>query len=199
MLKKQLEKHIAKTLVSEEKKISLYPEEKKYAVNHQLLSTEIIVVELDASNRFSDAIIERCNKETEELIASETLSFLDQPLAYLKLNMKEFLFVESNSLANIGVDSIALEFDEVFERYTAMLGLKLQKKFGAAIKTHFDNHLVGDEAKYSVLFSAEDGLWHVNFPINYVNHFQMEMSLADAFELIYLFLFTLVEDVEDKQ
>lgn len=198
MLKKQLEKHIANALNTDEKKISLYPEEKEYVVKHQLLSSDLGVVELDARNRFLDAVIERCNKETEELISSETVSFLNQPLAYLKVNLKEFLFVESTSLVNIGVDSIALEFDEVFEKYTAMLGLKLQKKFGAAIKTHFDDQLVGDDAKYSVLFSAEDGLWHVNFPINYVNHFKMDMSFEDAFELIYLFLFTLVDDVEHK-
>jgi hypothetical protein len=198
MLKKQLEKHIAKALNTDEREIRLFPEEKEYSLKHQLLSSDLVVVELDVRNRFSDAVIERCHKETEELIASETLNFLKQPLAYLKVNLKEFLFVESTSLVNIGVDSIALEFDEVFERYTAMLGLKLQKKFGAAIKTHFDDHLLGDEVNYSVLFSDEDGLWHVNFPINNANHFQIDMSLEDAFELIYHFLFTLVVDVEGK-
>ncbi|MBE3102621.1 MAG: branched-chain amino acid aminotransferase, partial [Bacilli bacterium] len=87
----------------------------------------------------------------------------------------------------------------VFETYTAMLGLKLQKKFGVAIKTHLDNHLLGDNAEYSVLFSEEDGLWHVNFPIDFVHQFHMDMSLQDAYELIYRFLFALVEAVEDTQ
>lgn len=199
MLKKQLEKHIAYALTTEEKKLNLYPEEKEYVVKHQLLSSNIVVVDVDSDTRYLNAVIERCNKETEELISKEKLSFLSQPLNYLKVHRNEFLYVESTSLENIGVDSIALEFDEVFEAYTAMMGLKLQKKFGDAIKKYFDNHLQGDKTEYSVLFSSEDGMWHVNFPINFVDHFHMEMSLKEAYELIYRFLFTLVEDVEDNQ
>jgi len=198
MLKKQLEKHIANALNTGEEKINLYPEEKEYAIKHQLLPGNFSVVENDASSRFSDSVIERCDKVTEDLLSSETLNFLIRPVEYLKVHRNEFVNVESTSLSNIGVDAIALEFDEVFETYTAMLGLKLQKKFGSALKSHLDVQLLGDGAKYSVMFSEEDGLWHVNLPINFMEDFHEEMSLEDAFQLIYAFLFSLVTAVEEN-
>jgi len=199
MIKKQMELQIATKRNAQGTRMDFFPEERIYAEKHQLLTSENVVNEIDTSLRFSEAIIERCNKETEELISKELPTFLGQTLVYLKTNRNEFLYVEFASLTTIGVDAIALEFDEVFETYTAMLGLKLQKKYGNSIKTYLNNHLIGERATYSVLFSEEDGLWHVNIPLDHINNFKENMSLEDAFEHIYRFLFILVENIEEQQ
>jgi len=198
MLKKQLEKQLANALNTGESQIQLYPEEKEYVNRHQLLSKNIAVIENDATLRFSGAVIERCDKATEDLLSHETSNFLSHPVAYLKENRNEFVHMESTSLTNIGVDAIALEFDEVFETYTAMLGLQLQKKYGISLKDHINGHLIGDGITFSVLFSEEDGLWHVNLPINFMEGFDEEFTLDDAYQLIYSFLFSLVEAVEES-
>ena len=142
-VKKQLTKYISDAIneQTEDKKnirIDLFREEKDYAVKHQLLSDdnfdEITLVENDASTRFLDAIIERCDKETEDVIARETASFLSQPLEHLKKNKNEFIYLESKWFNIIRVDAISLELDDVFETYTVMMGLKMQKKYGDFLK-----------------------------------------------------------------
>ena len=121
-------------------------------------------------NNLEYTLIERCDKETEELIATEESTFLTQPLTYLKKHQNEFIYIESPALESIRVDAIVLELDDVFETYTAMLGLKLQKKFGAAMKAYLEEHVQGEGA-YSVMFSDKDGLWDVNFALNYAKGF----------------------------
>lgn len=143
-----------------------------------------------------DAYIERCDKETEELIAKETDSFLSQPLDHLKKHKKEFLFLESKQFEAIHVDAVSLEVDDVFGTYDVMLGLKLQKKFGNVLKEELNQNLKGSEAKFDLLFSNEDGLWDLNFALNYVNGFREDLSIGEAFELIHQFLVKLVEKVK---
>ena len=179
------------------KQIELFKEEKVYAEKHELVPEGFDVVEKDAGTRFSDAYIERCEKETDALILVEAPTFLDQPTDHLKKHRNEFVFVESTAFEIIGVESVSLEFDDVFETYTAMLGLKVQKKFGPAIKDYLEAHLVGDEGKYSVMFSMADGLWDVNFAIGYADGFKEDMPLLEAFQLIYDFIFSLIEAIED--
>ncbi|OIK15965.1 branched-chain amino acid aminotransferase [Bacillus sp. MUM 116] len=145
---------------------------------------------------FEDAYIERCNKETEELIAKEPDSFLNQPLEHLKKHKNEFLYLESKHFEGIHVDAVSLEVDDVFGTYDVMLGLKLQKKFGSALKEELNQTLSGNEARFDLLFSNEDGLWDLNFALNYVEGFKEEFSIREAFVLIYQFLAKLVERVK---
>ena len=61
-----------------------------------------------------DAYIERSDKESEDLIAVETATFLAQPIEYLKKNIQEFVYMESDWFELIGVNSICLEVDDLF-------------------------------------------------------------------------------------
>ncbi|MDQ1145791.1 hypothetical protein QE429_002618 [Bacillus sp. SORGH_AS 510] len=148
---------------------------------------------------FSDAYIERCDKETENMIKIETEAFLSQALTYLKKNKKEFIYLESKWFDEIGVEAISLEVDDVFATYDVMLGLKLQKKFDKSIRSYLDTNLQGKDAKFDLMFSQEDGLWNLNFTLNYVEGFKEEMPLSEAFKLIYQFLFKLVDTVKVVQ
>ncbi|MEO2076238.1 MAG: branched-chain amino acid aminotransferase [Bacillus sp. (in: firmicutes)] len=148
---------------------------------------------------FSDAYIERCDKETENMIKNETAAFLSQPLAYLKKNKQEFIYLESKLFDEIGVEAVSLEVDDVFGTYDVMLGLKLQKKFDKLLKEYLNEHLNGDEAKFDLMFSQEDGLWNLNFALNYVEGFKEDMLLNEAFIMIYQFLHSVVEAVKVGQ
>jgi hypothetical protein len=148
---------------------------------------------------FSDAYIERCDKETENMIKNETAAFLSQPLAYLKKNKQEFIYLESKLFDEIGVEAVSLEVDDVFGTYDVMLGLKLQKKFDKLLKEYLNEHLNGDEAKFDLMFSQEDGLWNLNFALNYVEGFKEDMLLSEAFIMIYQFLHSVVEAVKVGQ
>ncbi|MBO1912972.1 hypothetical protein J4G37_50225, partial [Microvirga sp. 3-52] len=127
MLKKQLEQYIADQLLNDPQKIELHKVEKDYAETHQLLPTGVEVVLKDATSNFSDAYLERCEKETVALIIVETPRFLEEKIDHLKTHIKEFLYVESKSFDLVGVDAVSLEVDDVFETYTAMFGLKMKK------------------------------------------------------------------------
>ncbi|MEH7275113.1 branched-chain amino acid aminotransferase [Neobacillus vireti] len=145
---------------------------------------------------FSNAYIERCSKETETMIANESSSFLYQPITYLKEHKNEFIYVESILFEEIGVEGISLEVDDVFGTYDVMLGLKLQKKFDNVLREHLNHTLDGENSKFDLMFSQDDGLWDLNFALNYVTGFQEDMSIEGAFQLIHHYLSNLVEAVK---
>lgn len=172
--------------------------EKAYIEKHQLLPVEMNAKEAE-SERFEEAYIERCDKETEELLTVEDASFLNQPLSYLKDHSKEFIYIESHWFNLAGADAVSLEADDVFGTYDVMLGLKLQKKFGNSIKKYLSSNLSGGEPKFDLLFSQDDGLWDLNFALNYSEDFKEDITLNEAFNLIYRFLFNLAAEIEEQE
>lgn len=197
MLKKQMEQYITNALTQDTEKIELHSEEKEYVEKHQLIPTGVEVVEKTADSRFADAYLERCEKATVALVLVETPAFLAEKVDHLKKHNGEFLYLESPLFDILGVDAISLELDDVFGTYTAMFGLKLQKKYEAAIKEYLDGHLSGEEGKYSVAFSSQDGLWDMNFALNYAEGFKENMTLLEAYNLTYTFILTMLEVIED--
>jgi hypothetical protein len=196
MLKEKIKKYISeKESQSTGEGVVLFREEIEYAEQNQLAG-ESHLVEKDANTRFADAYIERCDKETENMLKNETSAFLSEPLDYLKKHKNEFIYFESKWFDFVNVDAISLEVDDVFGTYDVMLGLKFQKKYDKQLKEYLNVHLSGEEAKFDLMFSNEDGLWNLNFALNYVEGFREEMTVGEAFQLIYHFLFKLVEAVE---
>ncbi|WHY54281.1 branched-chain amino acid aminotransferase [Peribacillus simplex] len=195
MLKKQMESYISKSVI--EKKVELFKEEKDYVEKHKLIADDIIIVEKENASRFTAAYMERSNKESEELISEENSAFLAQPIEYLKKNKDEFLYFESHWFELIGVEALSLEVDDVFGTYNAMFGLKFQKKMGEVLKTYLIKELQGGIGSFSLMFNQGDGLWDVNFALDNLKGFREDMSLQEAFNLIYQFLFILVQTIEE--
>jgi hypothetical protein len=181
--------------------IEIYKEERDYIKKHELLSDELkgtlTFVESNPITRFEDAYIERGHKETEEVIAIETFSFLDHSVKYLKEHMEEFIYLESKWLELIGVDAISLEVDDVFGTYDVMLGLKLQKKHEKIIRDYLNEELNGQAEAFDLMFNQNDGMWDLNFTLDYIRDFNQDISLGEAYCLIYRVLFKLVETVEE--
>jgi hypothetical protein len=193
MLKEQIEKYVRSG--QEGKGVILFQEEKEYLEKHQFDVHTYVLKESD--KRFSDAYIERCDKESENLIANESDSFLKQPLSFLKKNKNEFIYIESNWFDLIGVDAVSLEVDDVFGTYDVMLGLKLQKKLDKKLREYLADELQSeDELKFDLMFNGDEGIWSLNFALNNAEGFKEEMSIGEAYQLIYHFLFKLVEAVE---
>lgn len=148
---------------------------------------------------FTDAYIERSDKETEEMIAEEKIDFLNQSMRYLKNNVKEFIYIESSHFDQLGVDSLCMEVDDVFGTYDVMLGLKLQKKYEKGIKSFLEEALQGEGTKFDLIFDQKDGLWNVNYTLDYSPGFREDMTLSDAFTLIYDFLSHLMKYVSKER
>ncbi|OXS60203.1 branched-chain amino acid aminotransferase [Bacillus sp. DSM 27956] len=151
----------------------------------------------EAGSRFQDAYIERCEKETEELIKEETDDFLNQHITYLKKHKNEFIYLESKWFALIGVDAVSVEVDDVFGTYDVMLGLKLQKKYRSQIESYLNGSLKG-ESSYDLLFNGEDGLWDLNFTLNDHGDFDESQTMLTVYELIYDILFNLLQTVDES-
>lgn len=197
MLRKQLEQHINKIIEEQSSsKIELPKIEKEFAKKYLLVEDADKIIETDESSRFTDAHIERSDKESEELLAVESAVFLEQPIEYLKENIHEFVYMESHWFDMIGVDAICIEVDDLFGTYEALLGLKLQKKFDQTIREYLRAELKGDAAKFALLFNSEDGLWNLNISLNDMEGFGGNLTIGQAYQLIYHFLFKLVVTVE---
>ncbi|MFJ7754528.1 branched-chain amino acid aminotransferase [Peribacillus muralis] len=195
MLRKRMEAYISKSISNDQ--LEVFNEEKEYIEKHKLITEDTTIMLKENTSRFADAYIERSNKESEELIAVENASLLAQPIEYLKKNKDEFLYFESNWFELIGVEALSVECDDVFGTYNAMFGLKFQKKMGEALKTYLKMQIQEDVGSFSLMFNQGDGLWDVNFALNNVNGFRDDLTLDDAFNLIYHFLFILVQTIEE--
>jgi hypothetical protein len=156
------------------------------------------MVEKNSEVKFSNVYIERCDKESEQLISEENSAFLEQPLEFLKKHKNEFIYIELEWLDSFGVDALSLELDDVFGTYDVMLGLKLQKKYDSLLREQLHRQLSGEEPKFDLMFNREDGLWDLNFSLNYVDGFNEEISIGDACETIYHFLSKLVDNIKNK-
>jgi len=199
MLKEKIQKYISENVSqSATEGVVLFREELEYVEQNQLAG-ESHFVEKDANTRFADAYIERCDKETENMLKNESTKFLSESIPYLKKHKNEFIYLESKWFDFVNVEAISLEADDVFGTYDVMLGLKLQKKYDQKLREYLNGQLQGEEAKFDLVFSNEDGLWNLNFALNYVEGFREEMTMGEAFQLIYHFLFKLVEAVEKAQ
>ncbi|MDR4947560.1 branched-chain amino acid aminotransferase [Neobacillus cucumis] len=198
MLKEKIINYISGKKNQTKEGVVLFREEIEFAEQNQL-SNESHIVEKDTSIRFADAYIERCDKESENMLKNETSAFLSEPLQYLKKHKNEFIYLESKWFDFVNVDAISLEVDDVFGTYDVMLGLKFQKKFHEKIKEYLNANLHGEEAKFDLMFSNEDGLWNVNFALNYIEGYQDDLTMGEAFQLIYHFLFKLVEAIEKNK
>ncbi|AEN91652.1 Branched-chain amino acid aminotransferase [Priestia megaterium WSH-002] len=138
MLQSNIQTYIEKEMNVQGQSLSLYQEEKEYALQKELIPQNLTIEEKEASSRFKDSYIERVDKETDELIAEESpLSFLDTPLSYLKEHRSEFLYVESKWFEFIKLDGCSFEVDDVFGTYKVLTGLHMQKKVRIFTKTIF--------------------------------------------------------------
>ena len=188
MLKKQME-----LLLNEQGNGPLVDVEKAYAQKHAYLSDE----EIAQLTTLHFDVIERCDKETEELLTEEKASFLVMPIHYLKEHPNEFLYVASERLNVIRVDSFALEFDEMFGVYSALFGLRLQKKQSEFLHSYLKAHLQHEKMTYSAAFSGQEGLWEVNFAIDALDGFSEEQSFDEVLVHLYRLIFGLLEALEE--
>ncbi|MFB4320963.1 hypothetical protein RB298_01235, partial [Priestia sp. BR_2] len=196
MLQSNIQTYIEKEMNVQGQSLSLYQEEKEYALQKELVSQNLMIEEKEASSRFKDSYIERVDKETDELIAEESpLSFLDTPLSYLKEHRSEFLYVESKWFEFIKLDGCSFEVDDVFGTYKVLTGLHMQKKFGSVLKQFFAKVLNESPTSVQLLFNDKDGLWDVNIELDAIKEFDEKMSIGEALVLTYRFFFHLVEYV----
>ncbi|MCM3664176.1 branched-chain amino acid aminotransferase [Mesobacillus subterraneus] len=196
MLKKQVEDYISKASASGA--VELHPEEKAYAERLGLLQgVQVPIKESSGEHRFEKAYIERGNKETEEFLGEESSEFLKQPISYFKERKNEFMYMESEWFEMVRVDAVSFENDDVFGAYDVMLGLKLQKKFEPVIKSYLKENLQDDG--YDLMFDGNEGIWSLNFALNGLGGYKEDLTVGEAYGLIYSFLFELAEWVESKQ
>ncbi|PLR91150.1 branched-chain amino acid aminotransferase [Bacillus sp. T33-2] len=146
--------------------------------------------------RFKDAYIERCDKETEQVLANEDSAFLNESIRYFKKHMNEFIYLESELFDQIGVDAVSLEVDDVFGNYDVMLGLKLQKKLEQMLMSYLKTHLPGEDTNFDLIFDHDEGLWNLNFALDQVKGFNDGMSVGEAYNLIFSFLSDMVQSIK---
>ncbi|PEX03846.1 hypothetical protein CN451_26975 [Priestia megaterium] len=200
MLQSNIQTYIEKEMNVQGQSLSLYQEEKEYALQKELVPQNLMIEEKEASLRFKDSYIERVEKETDELITEESpLSFLDIPLSYLKEHRSEFLYVESKWFEFIKLDGCSFEVDDVFGTYKVLTGLHMQKKFGSLLKQFFAKELNESLTSVQLLFNDKDGLWDVNIELDAIKEFNEKMSIGEALVLTYRFFFHLVEYVENEK
>ncbi|MEO4054416.1 protoporphyrinogen oxidase [Solibacillus sp. CAU 1738] len=172
--------------------LSLFAVEQAYAEKHNLLPEGVIVQQ----KKFKFEVLERCDKETEELIAEVEDSFLATPIRYFKEHPKEFIYAATEEFDRIRTDAFALEFDEAFENYTALFAVALQKKYKTDIQAHLLSSLDLEQAKCSVAFNGQEGVWEMNIAIEAMDDFSEDLTLEQVFEKLYTFVFRLLEKIE---
>lgn len=174
----------------------LFIEELNYAKKQEIIDEKEVNV-LDTKKRFFDSYIERGDKETENFLGTESASeFFEQPITYFKQHINEFVYVESVWFDQLNVESLSFEVDDLFRTYDCLIGLKQPKKKEKEIKAYFMSIFTSDEARLSPMFNQKDGLWEINFTLDYIEGFSEDMKIGEAFSLIYKVLFDLIIELE---
>ena len=145
---------------------------------------------------FTVSALERCNKESEETLAVETATFLQQNISYLKAHQEEFLYAESSSFADAKMDAVVLEFDEMFKVYTALFGLRLQKKVNQQLKMYLRDNLKGMLGSSSAMFDGNEGIWEVNIALDAIEGFTGDETFEQAYELLIAFVTNMLVAIE---
>ncbi|MEK4425233.1 protoporphyrinogen oxidase [Solibacillus sp. FSL K6-1523] len=141
-------------------------------------------------------VVERCSKETEETIAVAEAAFINTPISYLKENQSEFIFAQSTQFQDIRIDEMALEFDDAFRLYTALFGLKVQKKHSDAIRRYLKENVKSALGSSSASFSMQEGLWELNVAVDCLEGFNEQLTIQQVYELLYQFVAQLLETIE---
>lgn len=182
-------KNVYEQLVKDGGAVKLLQVEKEYVA--QLgLAAEAVEGDLTVT------VLERADKESEELIAAEGADFLATPISFVKEHPEQFIYAEIEELNRIKTDAIALEFDDVFKTYTAMFAIGVQKKFKKDIQAYLMKEL--NVAKYpsSVAFLDKEGVWEMNIALDSLAGFSESMPLADVYALVFTFIFRLLTSLE---
>lgn len=141
--------------------------------------------------RFGDVYIERVDKESEDMIQTENASFLNTPLTYVKKHQKEFIYIESKWFDVVKVDGLAIEWDEVFQTYTVLFGLKRPKKDTGILKDIL-SPLNGAQLQ----FNGQDGLFDVNLQLLELEDIHEDTAFIDVISAVYRFLFRMIMQLE---
>lgn len=140
-------------------------------------------------------LIERCNKETEETISTETVAYLQQPVSTLKTKLEEFVYIESSAYEGAKMDAVVFEFDEMFKVYTALFGLRLQKKYAEPIKTYFKNNLKAMLGSSSASFEGNEGIWEINIALSAIDGFTGEETFEEANTILISFIEKMLAEI----
>jgi hypothetical protein len=175
--------------------VALTVEETEYLKRHEIVVEGVSSV--DPIIRFSDAYLVKSDKETEEIIEKVDIEFFNQPLSYLVKHKNEYIYLESNWFDALGVDAVSLELDDVFKTYGVMLGLKQKKNVGPTIKGFFEKELQADTLTYAAMFNGDEGIWDLNFSLNFAEGFSEELTIGEAYLVIYQLLFKLVSALQE--
>lgn len=152
-----------------------------------------VAVEKEAENRFSDIYIEVVNKETDELKKEGNHTFLNEGMESLLKNKENYLYVESKNFELIRMEALVLEIDDLFDTYEAIFGLYAPKKAINEIKEYFKDE------KFSIMFNDKDGLWDVNLALDNLEGFSKDVTLEEALQIIYKYIFTLQMSLQGNE
>ncbi|TRZ38230.1 hypothetical protein CEQ21_22785 [Niallia circulans] len=195
MINKNMKKYLESK--AENEKIAALPVEKAYLLENELAAEDRILI-ASLPEKLGDFYMELANKESDETVKEGlSASFLEEKISLLKTNLDEYLYVETDLFDMIQVDGLTLEVDSVFRKYDGLFGFRAPKKQEQVIRSYFANTL-GSETPYSLMFNNQDGLWDVNLPIEYIEGFTEELSVAATLELFYSFMFALGSLLDEK-
>ncbi|AYJ91538.1 branched-chain amino acid aminotransferase [Bacillus safensis] len=141
--------------------------------------------------RFGDVYIERVDKESENMIQTENASFLNTPLTYVKKHQKEFIYIETKWFDVVKVDGLAIEWDEVFQTYTVLFGLKRPKK-----DTNILKDMLSPLNGAQLQFNGQDGLFDVNLQLLELEDIHEDTAFIDVISAVYRFLFHMIIQLE---
>ncbi|RHW43391.1 branched-chain amino acid aminotransferase [Neobacillus notoginsengisoli] len=173
----------------------LFAEEIEYAEKQGLIE-EGAMTKRNSAERFKDAYIELSDKETEQTVSKGGADLVQQPVSYLKKNLNEFLYVESQWFELVDADAVVLEVDDVFRNYQALLGIKIQKKYGERLNQLLQEKFGFAKKDYSLMFDGGEGIWNFNFSLEALKDFNEERTISETLNLVYRFLFDLAQEVE---
>ena len=89
------------------------------------------------------------------------------------------------------MDGLAIEWDEVFQTYTVLFGLKRPKK-----DTNILKDMLSPLNGAQLQFNGQDGLFDVNLQLLELEDIHEDTAFIDVISAVYRFLFRMIMQLE---
>lgn len=129
-------------------------------------------------------IVDRCLKETDEVIEQQVFNVLQHPLTYLQTHQESFIYVESATFDEVNVDCMTIELDDVFQTYTALFGLRVSKDEEAFLKYFIETETNPTLAKHAILYAQADKMFDMNLTLEALDGFEANWTIEQAIEAV---------------
>lgn len=130
-------------------------------------------------------------KENDEYIRSLSESDLAGPISFVKDQIENYIYVAKPTYDELKIEGFVVELDDIFRFYNLLVGIYVPKAKMKAIEEVLLSKWTNPEFKFAFTFDANEGVAELNLPLDYVEGFRDDFTVAETIDFVEELLTTI--------